>query len=280
MNIIKYYEKELNLTREANFLHQTSVSDTAPMHTHEFYEIFVVATGKAIHMVNGTITTIKLGDMILIRPSDVHYYDFYKSEDFSMFNFSFTEHLFNTISLLFPKSKVDELINSYLPITVKITPFEISEIMKVMTALDQSTESDENVRSKFRGYLAYLIGTYFTVNHENTTNKHVPSWLSNTVEEMKKIENLSIGLPKMIELSNVTQEHLSRELKKYYDTTPTEFINKQRLVYSIFLLDSTDKSVTNIAYECGFNNLSYFYKIFKEKYKITPHKFIDKFIQD
>ncbi|MEG1426945.1 MAG: helix-turn-helix transcriptional regulator, partial [Oscillospiraceae bacterium] len=112
----------------------------------------------------------------------------------------------------------------------------------------------------------YFIGT-------GTKDVDSPMWLASTVSQMKSIENFQIGFSRMLELSRCSEEHLCREFKKYYKTTPVKFINEQRLSYSLYLLSNTKTEIIEISQLCGFNNLSHFYHLFKEQFDVSPRKF-------
>ena len=58
-------------------------------------------------------------------------------------------------------------------------------------------------------------------------------------------------------------------------TSCLKYINNYRLEKAAELLKSTAYSITDISLECGFNNLSYFNKLFKRKYHLTPRDFRD-----
>jgi len=58
-----------------------------------------------------------------------------------------------------------------------------------------------------------------------------------------------------------------------YNTTPGKWLIKKRLDYGKFLLETTDKSITEIAYESGFKNHSHFTRIFKEVYHKSPLRY-------
>ena len=62
-----FLEPDTGLLFRNSFIHQT-----AKLHTHTFYEMFVVAEGTALHMVNHAIQTLHRGDLVFIRPRDVH----------------------------------------------------------------------------------------------------------------------------------------------------------------------------------------------------------------
>ena len=59
-------------------------------------------------------------------------------------------------------------------------------------------------------------------------------------------------------------------MKKYYQITPTEYLNRIKLERAAELLETTSDSVLDIMFECGFNNVSYFNQLFKKAYGTTP----------
>lgn len=64
--------------------------------------------------------------------------------------------------------------------------------------------------------------------------------------------------------------------KHYLQQSPVEFLNAYRLKAAHSLLIHTDKSITDIAYTCGFQHLSYFSKLFQECYGCTPKAYRKK----
>ena len=53
---------------------------------------------------------------------------------------------------------------------------------------------------------------------------------------------------------------------------PCDFINRERLKYSLFLLHETDCTILEISDSCGFSNLSHFYHLFRKSFSVSPHK--------
>jgi len=98
-------------------------------------------------------------------------------------------------------------------------------------------------------------------------------WLQQLETQMKEKRNFKRGLHLMQELSGKSPEHLSRTFKKYFDKSPTDFINELRLNYARNMLEHSDTSIIDISIEAGFDNLSHFYHLFKNQYHISPRAF-------
>ena len=71
----------------------------------------------------------------------------------------------------------------------------------------------------------------------------------------------------------MSRMQLHRKLEALYGFSATEFIRIQRLKLSKQLLDSSDLSISEIAYQVGFNTPSYFIKVFKSQYNCTPNEY-------
>ncbi|MBP1565559.1 MAG: substrate-binding domain-containing protein [Oscillospiraceae bacterium] len=101
-----------------------------------------------------------------------------------------------------------------------------------------------------------------------------PKWLYIVLRDMSRPENFILGLPRMLDISHVSQEHLIRVFKKYLGTTPTHYINDLRLEYAVSLIEEKNYEITDACFSSGFNNISHFYHTFKKKYGCSPKKFI------
>ena len=66
---------------------------------------------------------------------------------------------------------------------------------------------------------------------------------------------------------------MNRAFKLYMKLTPTEYINIKRMHSASELLLEGNLDIADICYICGFNNLSYFYAVFRQLYHCTPKAF-------
>jgi AraC family transcriptional regulator len=83
----------------------------------------------------------------------------------------------------------------------------------------------------------------------------------------------SITLDDLCKITNLSKFHLIRLFQKHIGTTPGQYLQDQRLHLASQLLRHSEKSVTSIAFETGFNSLSSFERIFRKKFGVSPIKY-------
>lgn len=84
-------------------------------------------------------------------------------------------------------------------------------------------------------------------------------------------EDLSLGM--LAAQIGLSEGHYCRSFKAYTGSSPFTYLNKIRIIKSCELLTGTDKKITDIAVLCGFNNISYFNRIFVKFMGMTPSSY-------
>ena len=166
----------------------------------------------------------------------------------------------------------DRFTDNILPPHVVLDGYNFSDIERKLLHIGKHCQPEE--RKLYFLSIAPFILYRIIVPDTIRQNETMPYWISELLEEMNDKENFIAGLPKMISLSRISQEHLTREFRKYINMTPTEFINIKRMNYAAELLLEQHMEIIDICFECGFNNLSHFYHIFKKTYSCSPKQFI------
>ena len=91
-----------------------------------------------------------------------------------------------------------------------------------------------------------------------------------------------ISLRDIAEYGNVSISKCSRMFNLYTKHSPIDFLNLYRLEIASNLLRSTEQSISQISSSCGFDQQSYFNRMFKKEYGCTPLAYrkhpCDKFV--
>lgn len=253
-----------------SFLHQMSVSETYHIHTHDFYEIFYVMQGRAVHHINGASECCMSGTLELIRPEDVHEYSFLNRYDMEMVSIGIQRKVMAEI-LDFAGVNEEEIVGRDMPLSVSIDARNAEHIRTSLMKMDALTDVGRRI---FFGK-ALIAELLFYLTEDEQKAAHIPQWLDALILQMDESDNYIAGLSRMLELSHVTQSHLNREVKKYLGMTPTEFINSKRIALAGDMLLQGDDNIINIAEKCGFETLSHFYDNFHRIYGCAPKEFVN-----
>ncbi|MBP2833686.1 helix-turn-helix transcriptional regulator [Aquimarina sp. U1-2] len=129
--------------------------------------------------------------------------------------------------------------------------------------------------------LFQILLTQLEDHDEEINNPQISSALSR--KEINKIINLSesisqkleqnLGIEKLCSLSGLTPRKLQMGFRQLYGMTVSRFITKARLERSRELIETTKLTVSEIVYSIGLSSRSYFSKIFKEMYTISPNEY-------
>jgi len=275
MKAIKLKTSELiDSKSEIHYAYHKSLANITTPHTHDFFEIFLIVKGNAIHRINKKEEILEEGDLIFIRAKDKHNYEKFEDKNCELINIAFPastiKKLFDYFGEGFHSKK---LLNDEYPSKIKLSQIEkeilISRFEKLNTL---SRANKKKIKTELRILLSDIFSKYFTCE-KNIHTEEIPQWLLKLKSEMQIKENFTLGISKMYELCNRTPEHLSRTFKKYFGESPTDYIQNLRLNYAANLLSNSDEEITNIAMDSGFENLSHFYHLFKKKFNLSPREF-------
>lgn len=109
---------------------------------------------------------------------------------------------------------------------------------------------------------------------ETTLLKSELKSVRNISKKILKDVSLDFTLEKLSEESGLTQAKLQEGFKILYARTVTEYIRHVRLEAARDYINTTEFNVSQIVYSVGFSSRSYFSKIFKEKYNISPSAYL------
>lgn len=269
-------DKNIHTDIDRGFMCRYVRSDTEYFrpHYHNYYELFIVLKGNVCHIINSAEQLLTPGQFLFIRDFDIHDYKSADRNYFEFLNIAFTKDNFEDMAnYLGSEFHPENLINAPYPPSIYLSEREKEKIFYAFTELG-NYKNDAVAKIKFRTLLVEIFMKYFFEYKSEVSE--IPLWLEITVEKMKKPENFVRGNQRMYEISGKTREHISRMLKKHYNTNVRDFVTNLRLEYCVNLLTHSNLSVTDICYECGFENVSWFYKVFEKMHGLTPSEFRKK----
>lgn len=274
--MIHLYGRDLlDSVTEAHYAYHKSLNTVTGEHSHDFYEVFLITKGAFYHKVNRRRTYLPEGNLVFIRPSDVHYYENDERSEGELINLAFsTSTMEALVQYLGGGFELEKLLQPEEPPCSFIDKHELNalkERFQLLTFI--SPEEKPKMRREVRALLAEIFVRYFSESPMEDIDSGIPDWLEQVQKKMQNKEHFSEGIGRLNELCPKSPEHLSRMIKKHFGQTPTEWINGMRLKYAANLLVHTDESVIEISMEAGYKNLSHFYHRFKEYFGSSPAQY-------
>jgi AraC-like DNA-binding protein/mannose-6-phosphate isomerase-like protein (cupin superfamily) len=261
-------------------------------HTHDFHEVMLILEGNGSHIINGVEVPLRARDLVLVRPHDCHAIATRSGQSLQFINIAWRSSLWQEFANFASFSAMlHQWETAPSSITVRVLRESFAECRRgfdqILNTFHQGIGlSSQSLAQTSRLELAafwslvisHLVGTTHTAEESSThlpTDEipvTMPAWLSQACRAMRD-DNLQAGLPCFIELAGVTPEHLGRTLRACTGQTPTEWINARRLQQAALLLVTTPNSISDIAFDCGFSNVSYFHRLFRQRYHESPRSY-------
>jgi AraC-like DNA-binding protein len=250
-----------------------------PLGWHSQTEIIHIIDGEGMFNISGKRTSVRPGSFIIINPNQIHSGHAvigrplkYQSLKFSYKYFeSFKNDPVHTEFVL-PLLSGD----SYLPNTIQLS-FPIHHMVEVIFESVSKIyyKKDFGYELGIRTKLFELLFTFYSnkfIYHRTTPKKIALSeeTVKNTIEYIHNNYEESFTLDYLADMSNTSKPHLCRTFKRMTAQTITEYQNSYRIKKACELLSHTDDKIVSIAFQVGYNNISYFNERFRQKTLLTP----------
>ena len=115
----------------------------------------------------------------------------------------------------------------------------------------------------------FICNAEYVLDPKTTTRNRIKLVYNYIMENYTR----SIKVSEVASMINMTEASFFKFIKRHTHKTFTQMINEFRINHASKLLMTTDKSVAETCYECGYNNISYFNRKFKEIMHETPGSF-------
>ena len=258
---------------------------TYPIHNHEVFELNFVEHAAGVRRIVGDSSEI-IGeyDLVLITSPDLEHvweqnncqsdniheitiqFDFGMSED-SLFGrnpFISVRKMMNEArkGIAFPMSAIMKIYKELVSLSnIKDGFYAVMQFMSILYEL-----------SRCEGMRTLATSSYAKIAVEDDSRRilKVKSYIAqNYMDELR--------LKQLADIAGMSPSAFSRFFKLHTGRNLSEYIIDIRLGYAARLLVDTSRSISEISFDCGFNNLSNFNRIFKRKKGCSPSEFRENY---
>ena len=251
-----------------------------PKHSHNFIEVIYMCSGTTTHIVNGNKVVLKEGELLFlgqnvnqeILPAGIN--------DVAV-NFIVLPEFFD-VSLDMLKDEETPLrafiINSLKSNNSNSSymHFKVADVLTIQNLVENLIWTLIKGTSNKRKITSFTMGLIFLQLMDYTDRLVLDDKEDETILKVLKYADENYRDGSLTELASSLHydfSWLSREIKRKTGKTYTEIVQEKRLSQASFLLTNTDMNISDIANQVGYDNISYFHKLFKKRFNMSPYKY-------
>lgn len=240
-----------------------------PYHGHDFAELFWIDAGDGIHRVNHAVFPLRPGSLVLIRPSDCHGINPVGDEGVRLTNIAFPRETLDFLQSRYSLGQTWALGPSEkYPTMRQVEPSQLLRFNRWADELSQAPRERLHIERFLLNVLAEL-----SLERSDAPPEDAPDWLAQACRAIQKPENFSGGVGQFLQLCGRSREHVARTVHHYLGMTPTDYVNGIRMAYAQRQLEMGNQDIIEIALDCGIENLSHFYSLFRARTAMTPRAY-------
>ena len=252
-----------------------------PEHSHDYVEMVYMCAGQTRHTVNGTAITLRKGELLMLGQNARQAIDPAGETDVAV-NFIVRPAFFSG-TLPFLGEEETPLRRFVVSCLTGETEagyllFHVADILPIQNLIENLLYTLMEETPNKRGILQMTMGLLFTQLMNHTEALQFETQEQNAVVSVLRYieEHYRDGsLTEIAERLHYELPSLSRLIRQKTGKNYTELLQEKRLSQAAWLLRNTDKNVDEIANAVGYENLSYFHRLFAARYGLSPKKYRD-----
>ncbi len=244
----------------------------APIHTHDFPEVFWIEEGAGMHFINGTTQPLKAGDLVLVRAQDAHGFAG-AAGDMVLLNIAFRPEVLEDLRARYFPVSGWPWQGGDLPFCTRLGVAARRRFAERAAALAAAFTAPQSLLVVHR-FLLNLLHDVAAPPAPQDSLVGLPPWMAEAIAELaRRPALLEEGAGALPRLTGRSREHTARILRHCMGLSPSEFVNRLRLERAGEELRMGDKPIVRVALDAGYANLSYFYRRFVRHFGCTPLKY-------
>lgn len=257
-------------------------------HSHKFIEVVYIISGSAEHVVGNSRFIAKKGDIFVINPDVNH--AFYEQEDnpesFCAYDLMFVPNFFD-LSLInggdFTSLGASFLFYTMFPqekaanADLHVSSTSYNDFGDLFRKIYQEYHTQEQgYLNIIRAYIIELIVKIFRrmdCSSEVTESIHKSKIINETLDYLHKNYSMRISVADLASQMFVSRNYFSKLFRQTTGMSVSTFLKQLRINEACRLLMETDRSISDIASYCGFQDMKHFYVAFRSQTGMPPGEY-------
>ncbi len=262
------------------------MTDSIPWHWHEEFEYAITARGTSVFLVENTRVRLEKGDGIFISSGVLHGVEGPSAEPAGLCSAVFHPRLIsgNRDSVFWEKLVRPLLEDS--SVRYVVLKADVPWQKQILDCFQHSWNAVAEEWEDYETLVRYQLSTALGILNRNCQSISTAASRQELVDASRvraMLEYINTNYAYDLTVEEIAGSvHISgsaclRCFHQVMGTTPIQYVKNLRLEKAAELLKTTGKTAKEIALECGFNDVSYFTKSFREKTGCTPREYRNKY---
>lgn len=266
--------KLITIRKHTRFVH-------FPAHTHNYVEVIYVCTGEVHHVINGTDVYLRQGELLFLNQNCVQEIHPAGQDDIAVNLIILPEFFDNALQMM---DEEENPLRSFVLDCLRgenksagYLHFKVADILPVQNLVENliwtlmnHQQNKRSINQITMGLLLLQLLNYIdTVETGEQSGQKLVMTVLGYIEEHYREGELS----DLAQTLHYDLYWLSREIKRQTGQTYTELVQTKRLSQASYLLTHTQMPVSDVALSVGYENISYFHRIFQKRFGMTPKKY-------
>lgn len=253
-----------------------------PRHRHNYVEVIYMCQGQTTHIIDGNQVVLNTGELLFLNQNAVQEILPAARSDIAV-NFIILPEFFDTAfhmigeeenylrDFLISCLRQDNRYGNYLH-------FQVSDVLPIQNLMENMVWTLLNNQPNKRSVNQVTMGLVLLhlMHHTDRIYSNADSYHQQLIFQVLRYidENYRDGeLTELAFLMGYEVPWLSRTIKRLLGRTYKELLQIKRLNQAAFLLQSTRLPITDICAAVGYDNTSYFHRIFRDYYHMSPKEY-------
>ena len=286
----EYEEKEKHGTAQFPVgLHKLEYpADTDVMfyvHWHQEFEFLVLTEGKVLFTIEDREYVMNPGDIVFINSNYLHMAKNICGGVCSFYAIDFSYHVLNEdIHSIFSKKFIRAILNDkyvfpeFMPVSEDEDKCWQKDIRNYLHEIGECPEHELEpfelmIRSRILAIWDILDKNCVRAQKDNDIENRYSERLEPVISYIKENYAYEITLGELAAILPMSEGQFSRVFKQTMKLSPIQYLMRYRILQSCKLLQDTEKKIGEIANLSGFNNISYFNRVFLNTIGCTPKEY-------
>lgn len=235
-----------------------------PMHEHSFEELVIVQSGNGWQVINDEPYFITCGEIFYLHANDHHEYA-------SVDDLHLTNILYRPDKATFGVERMQDdesRINRHWQVTEDV----LAELRPIIQALSRETAARDRLSLLMAETLFLQLNLILQRHRFAPFGAHIPAAarIGHVLSYIRQNCTEEVDFDDLARRFGFSGRNFTRAFREATGTTPHNFLVKTRINRAMRALGSGEGSITDIAYDCGFNDSNYFSFCFSKQVGLTP----------